>query len=103
MNNVNINKFLTSFGIGFTNDGLKHYTLMCQLIIEKMFYPDKPECNFITSIVNEEWDKAYWSADTRNKEAIDKLNLYQKFVEFVKESPDFIRKQRNDKLDKLLD
>lgn len=89
-----------SLGVKYSPEGLAHYMLICQLIAHKMLNPEVPESNFITAVFNEDWEKAKAFADTRNKEAFS-IDLFQKFVEYVKKSPKYIAKHREDKLNKL--
>ena len=101
MKTIEIHPFLMSLGVKYTPEGLNHYMLICQLIAHKMLNPETPESNFITAVFNEDWEKAEAFADTRNKEAFG-INLFQRFVEYVKKSPQYITKQREDKLNKLI-
>lgn len=101
MKTTEIHDFLMSLGVGFTEEGLNHYMMQCQLVAYKMINPNVPESNFITLVCQENWTKALHFADTRNKEAFQ-IKLYQKFVDYVKKTPDYVSKRREDRLNKIL-
>ena len=101
MKTTEIHEFLMSLGVRFSSEGLNHYMLQCQLVAHKMMNPDVKESNFITLVYEENWVKALHIADTRNKEAFQ-IRLYQKFVEYVKQTPAYISKMREDRLNKIL-
>ena len=86
---------------GYTLDVIQHLNSMCLLIYDKMMNPKIKECSFIEHIYEGDWNRARIVGDIRNKEAIDH-NLYQNFVEFVKKSPEYVVKIREEKL-KILD
>ena len=86
---------------GYTPDGLSHYMHMCELILNKMMNPEIKECSFIESIYSEDWSRAKYVGDDRNKEALEN-NLYQEFVKYIKTSSEFITKNREDKLNFLI-
>lgn len=102
---INIYNFICSLHTrgrnGYTNDGFTHYMNILIIIKEKMFNPDKPESNFVTLCVEEKWDHARSVADTRNKEAFE-LNLFPKFVESVKKSPEYIEFSRDRKINQII-
>lgn len=89
-----------SLGVKYSPEGLEHYMRSCQLIAYKMLNPEIPESSFFTAVANEDWGRAEAFADTRNKEAFS-IGLFQKFVEYVKKSPKYIEKHREDKLNQL--
>jgi len=95
-------EFLRTFNVQFNEEARNKISLMCQLIANKMLNPKTPECKFVTLIAEEKWERAYLSADNINKEAIDKLDLYKKFVSYVKQQPFYIEKKRDDILNDLL-
>lgn len=99
MDYFDIHKFLDSLA-SYSTEGKEHYHHICSLIAYKMMNPDYPESKFVTLVVEEKWDQAYHWADTRNKEAFN-INLFQKFVEYIKSRPEFITKNREDKLNQL--
>jgi hypothetical protein len=99
MDYFDIYKFLDSLA-SYSPEGRNHYHHICSLIAYKMMNPNYPESKFVTLVVQEDWEKAYHFADTRNKEAFN-INLFQKFVEYIKSRPEFITKNREDKLDQL--
>ena len=101
MKTTEIHEFLMSLGVRYSPEGLNHYMLACQIIAHKMLNPEVNESSFYTAVYNEDWEKAEAFADTRNKEAFG-INLFQRFVEHVKKSPQYISKQRQDKLNKLI-
>ena len=78
MEPIRITEFLHSTGYKYTDEGLNHYMNILIIIKNKLFNPDMPECNFVELVVSEQWDKAYWAADTRNREAFG-INLFQNF------------------------
>ena len=103
---INIYEFLCSVHPngrnGFTDDGFNHYMNILSIICNKMFNPEKPESKFVELCFNEEWDYAYAIADSRNKEAIKFCNLFYKFIEYVKSTPEYISFDRNIKISKLI-
>jgi hypothetical protein len=100
MDYFDINKFLDSLGVSYSTEGREHYQHICSLIAYKMMNPNYPESNFVTLVAEEKWDQAYHFADTRNKEAFG-ISLFQKFVEYIKSRPEYITKNREDKLKQL--
>ncbi len=106
MKNKSIYNFLCSTHpngrTGFTDEGFEHYMNILPIIKEKMFNPDKPESKFITLCFEENWEYAKAVADTRNKEAIEYCDLFKKFNEFVKKSPEYIQFKRETILNKIL-
>jgi len=68
-----------------------------------MFNPDQPESKFVELCVAENWEYAKAIADTRNKEAIEYCDLFRKFVEHIKKSPDYIQFKRDEQLTSLID
>ena len=87
---------------GYTDDGFNHYLQMLCLIKDKMFNPDKPESKFITLCAEEKWDYAISIADHRNKEAFEYCDLFPKFVEDIKKSPEYIQFSRERKLSQII-
>lgn len=87
MDYFDIHKFLDSLA-SYSTEGKEHYHHICSLIAYKMMNPDYPESKFVTLVVEEKWDQAYHWADTRNKEAFNSR-------------PEFITKNREDKLNQL--
>jgi hypothetical protein len=85
---------------GFTDDGWQHYMTILPIIYEKIFNPDKPESNFVTQ---EKWEHAKAVADTRNKEGIEYCDLFRKFVESVKQTPEYIQFTRERKLNQIIE
>lgn len=106
MTNKDINDFLCSQHkdgrAGFTDEGFEHYMNILKIIRDKMFSNLEdvysPECSFVESIVSENWDRAYFVADTRNKEAIEKIDLFRKFLKALKVNTEY----RDKKLSKIL-
>lgn len=90
-----------SLGVKYSPEGLDHYMRILQLIAYKIFFPEIQESSFVTAVANEDWGRAEAFADTRNKEAFS-IGLFQKFVEYVKKSPKYIEKHREDKLNQIL-
>jgi hypothetical protein len=101
MKTTEIHKFLMSLGVRFTAEGLEHYMRILQLIAYKMLNPEIPESNFVTLVAQENWSKAQVVADTRNKEAFG-VDLFQKFVAYVKTTPQYISKKREEKLNLII-
>lgn len=101
MKTTEIHEFLMSLGGGYSAEGLEHYMRVLQLIAHKMINPEVPESSFITAVVEENWPKALAVADTRNKEAFG-IKLFHKFVAYVKTTPQYISKRREEKLNNLL-
>jgi hypothetical protein len=97
MKKIGVNKdifdFLSSTHIdgrsGFTDEGW-------------MFNPDQPESKFVELCVTENWDYAKSVADTRNKEAIEYCDLFRKFIEHIKKTPDYIELNRDKQINKIL-
>ena len=98
---IRITEFLHSTGYKYTDEGLNHYMNILIIIKNKLFNPDIPECNFVELVVSEQWDKAYWAADTRNREAFG-INLFQNFIKYVKGSAEYIQYNRSKSLNKIL-
>ena len=98
---IRITEFLHSTGYKYTDEGLNHYMNILIIIKNKLFNPDIPECNFVELVVSEQWDKAYWAADTRNREAFG-INLFQNFIKYVKGSAEYIQHNRSKSLNKIL-
>ncbi|HPZ23819.1 MAG TPA: hypothetical protein PLC25_03160 [Bacilli bacterium] len=88
---------------GFSEEGFKHYITILPIIKNKMFNPDQPESKFVELCVAENWEYAKAIADTRNKEAIEYCDLFRKFVEHIKKSPDYIQFKRDEQLTSLID
>jgi hypothetical protein len=101
MSKVEIHEFLMSLGVTYTPEGLNHYIHILQLIDYKMLHPEIPESGFITAVAEENWIKALGVADTRNKEAFG-IKLFHKFVFHVKQTPAYISKMREERLNKIL-
>ena len=101
MKKTEINDFLMSLGVKYTPEGLEHYIHILQLIDYKMLHPEIPESGFVTAVAEENWIKALGVADTRNKEAFG-IKLFHKFVVHVKQTPQYISKRREEKLNNLL-
>lgn len=101
MSKVEINEFLMSLGVKYTKEGLEHYIHILQLIDYKMLHPEIPESGFVTAVAEENWIKALGVADTRNKEVFG-IKLFHKFVEYVKQTPAYISKMREERLNKIL-
>lgn len=103
-NNIISNFLLNNVSLQFvkySEEGWNHYVNILNTIKDKLFYPDKPESNFVELVVSEQWDKAFHFADTINKEAF-KINLFQNFIKYIKNSPEYIQHNRNIQLNKLL-
>lgn len=62
--------FLMSLPFNITPEGFKHYQTILDIIYNKFMNPEQPESKFVTCCFNEDWEKALWVADTRNKEAM---------------------------------
>ena len=101
MSKVEINEFLMSLGVKYTKEGLEHYIHILKLIDYKMLHPEIPESGFVTAVAEENWIKALGVADTRNKEAFG-IKLFHKFVVHVKQTPAYISKMREERLNKIL-
>lgn len=86
----------------YTEEGYIHFKNILEMIEFKMFNPDKLEGSFVTHCYNEDWDRASWAADTRNKEAIEILDMFREFNTFVKKSIAYIVSNRERKLTELL-
>lgn len=89
--------FLKSLPYQITPEGFKHYLTILDIIYEKFMNPEKPESNFVTLCFNEDWEKAKYVADDRNKEALQ-YHIIQDFVKYIKKCPEYIQKNRQDKL-----
>jgi hypothetical protein len=92
---------ISLYSIKYSEETWNHYKNILTPIKDKLFYPDKPECNFVELVVSEQWDKAFYIADTRNKEAF-KIDLFQNFIKYIKNSPEYIQYNRDIQLNKLL-
>jgi hypothetical protein len=101
MKTTEIHEFLMSLGVRYSSEGLEHYMRVLQLIAYKMLNPEIPESSFITAVAEENWIKALGVADTRNKEAFG-IKLFHKFVDYVKTTPQYISKKREEKLNSLI-
>jgi hypothetical protein len=110
MKKIGVNKdifdFLSSTHIdgrsGFTDEGWEHYVNILKIIKNKMFNPDQPESKFVELCVAENWDYAKSVADTRNKEGIEYCDLFRKFIEHIKKTPDYIELNRDKQINKIL-
>ena len=87
---------------GFTDEGWVHYIKILEIIKNKMFNPEQPESKFVELCVSENWDYAYAVADKRNKEAIEYCDLFKKFIEHIKKTPDYIELNRDKQINKIL-
>lgn len=87
---------------GFTIEGYDYYFNILKIIRDKMFSDIhgyyNPESSFVEFVASENWERAYLVADTRNKEAFEKIDMFRKFVKVVKSSRDY----RNVKLTMIL-
>ena len=79
---------------GFNDEGFSHYINILGIIKNKMFNPDKPESKFVELCVSGNWEYAKHVADTRNREAIAYCNLFFKFIEYIKKTPEYIQFNR---------
>lgn len=95
------NDFLMSLPYNITPEGLKHYTNILDIIFNKFMNPEQPESSFVTHCFNEDWERAKWAADTRNKEALQ-FNIIQDFVKYVKTCPPYLQKRRSERLNSII-
>jgi len=82
-------------------EGFKHILKILDMIYFKFMDPTIPECKFVTLCFNEDWEKAMWIADDMNKQAME-LNIIQDFVKHIKQCPEYIQKNRENKLNQIL-
>lgn len=87
--------------LGYTDEGWTHYKNILTIIKYKMFNPEKPESKFVELCVAENWDYAKAVADTRNKEAIEYCDLFKKFVQHIKQTPEYIQFNRDRKINSI--
>lgn len=87
---------------GFTDEGYSHYVNILTLIKNKIFNPDQPESSFITACYNEDWNRAKYYADTRNKEAIEYCDMFKKFNQHIKSTQEYHLFLRERNLELLL-
>ena len=84
-----------------TDEGYAHYVNVLRLILDGMMN-GTPNGKFVESCCKEDWSRAESIADTRNKEAIEKSDLFKKFISYIKKHPSYIQKVRNEKLNTII-
>jgi len=92
-----INKFLDSLGVQYTDEGREHFLFICKKIADKFYDPEIIPSSFVKAVYEEDWERAKCIADTRNKEGFE-INLFQKLVNYIKSTPLYISNKREDKL-----
>jgi hypothetical protein len=87
-------------GQAFKSEQFKHLYFILAKIKHKLYNPDTPESKFVELVVKEDWDRAYYHADTLNKEGF-KYDMFQKFLRYIKQSPQYIQHNRQTQLNQL--
>jgi hypothetical protein len=82
-------------------EGFKHILKILDMIYFKFMDPSIPECKFVTLCFNEDWEKAKLFADDMNKQALQ-YNIIQDFVKHIKQCPEYIQKNREDKINNII-
>ena len=77
--------------------------IILDIIRNKMFNPEQPESKFVELCVAGKWDYAKVVADKRNKEAIEYCDMFRKFVEYVKKTPEYITHNREKQINKIIE
>ena len=93
--------FLRSISITLNPEGFKHILKILDMIYFKFMDPSIPECKFVTLCFNEDWEKAKLFADDMNKQALQ-YNIIQDFVKHIKQCPEYIQKNRENKINNIL-
>lgn len=87
-------------GQGFKSEAFNHLYFILDKIKHKLYNPDKPESKFVDLVVKEDWDRAYYHADTLNKEVF-KYDMFQNFLKYIKQSSEYIQHNRQTQLNQL--
>jgi hypothetical protein len=100
MKSKEIQEFLNRYN--FHQEANNHFIYILDLISNKMCYPEISESKFVTLISEEKFEQAEYIADHYNKQGFN-FNFWQEFVEFVKQSDDYILINRKRNLKELID
>lgn len=84
----------------FTSESFEDLYFILDKIKYKLYNPDTPESKFVDLVVKEDWDRAYYHADTLNKQMFE-YDMFQNFLKYIKQSSEYIQHNRQNKLNQL--
>jgi hypothetical protein len=87
-------------GQQFKSEPFDHLYFILDKIKHKLYNPDTPESKFVDLVVKEDWDRAYYHADTLNKQMFE-YDMFQNFLKYIKQSSEYIQHNRQNKLNQL--